>query len=168
MFQVQGRNKHEHFKHSVTKKIIIQHWKSNILLLNNIFQNVSSNNKYAHKKWIKNFYIRAKLSLHLKRHFKHHKNGKFNFTIRKSCWLNEELQKKHFIAKMGTLKNLTIFGVSKAIICIQLKTTGISLEHNLYLIKIKVFRGWIVSMRANNNLHNIIDSVKLQVFDARQ
>lgn len=43
---------------------------------------------------------------------------------------------------MGTLKKSPIFGKSKKVLFAQLKTAIISLEHYLYLIKIKVFQSW--------------------------
>lgn len=56
-----------------------------------------------------------------------------------SSWVYAELQKKHFIAKMGTLKNSGFFGVLEVIIFIQLYSVRISLEHSLYFIKFKGF-----------------------------
>lgn len=43
---------------------------------------------------------------------------------------------------MGTFKKPAIFGKSKKVLFAQLKTAIISLEHYIYLIKIKVFQSW--------------------------
>lgn len=40
---------------------------------------------------------------------------------------------------MGTFKKPAIFGLSEKVLFAQLKTAIISLEHYIYLIKIKVF-----------------------------
>lgn len=60
---------------------------------------------------------------------------------------------------MGTFKKPAIFGLSEKVLFAQLKTAIISLEHYIYLIKIKVFESCLSkydkqTMNCMLKLHN--------------